>query len=156
LANAKLEDGSYDIVTMNHVLEHVPNPDEIASIVFRLLKKGGIFYGFIPNSDCIERRVFGKYWKGYDLPNHFTWFSKKNLRRFLTDIGFSSIKCISQPHVKDWQVSFKNYLYYNGYLKTKIKAFNGHNVGIYFLSAPILIIFSWFGYGSIQKFIAKK
>ena len=40
--------GRYDVVSMNHVLEHVEDPGEVLRRSFRLLKPGGWLIGQIP------------------------------------------------------------------------------------------------------------
>lgn len=49
-------DGSQDFVICNHVLEHVPDPIAAFVEVFRVLKKGGIFFFVIPD----KRYTFDK------------------------------------------------------------------------------------------------
>ncbi|MDD4202168.1 MAG: class I SAM-dependent methyltransferase [Candidatus Omnitrophica bacterium] len=156
LEDANLQSESYDLIVMNHVLEHLPNPREITEVSFKLLKKGGYFYGFVPTSDCIEQKIFGKYWQGYHLPRHLTWFSKKQLKVFLEGFGFTLVKCISQPHASNWQVSLRNFLFDKKIPLKFLKIFSGHNLFLYFLTVPFTLLLSWMGLGPIQKFIAKK
>lgn len=156
LEEAKLKPESYDLITMNHVLEHLPNPGEITEEVFKLLKRGGYFYGFIPSSDCLERRFFRQYWQGYHLPRHLTWFSRGHLKKFLKKYGFTGIKSIPQPHCSNWQISFRNYLYDRGTPAELFKTFSGNNVLIYFLTVPFTMALAAIGQGPIQKFIARK
>lgn len=156
LEKANLKPESFDLIIMNHVLEHVPNPDELTKIVFTLLKKGGYFIGHLPCSDCLERLIFKKYWQGYHLPRHLTWFSRKQLKKFLEKYGFVEVKCHLEPQMSNWQVSLRNYLYAKGCDKSKIKLLSGHNPFLYFLSAPFCLFFLLFKSGPIQSFRGRK
>jgi ubiquinone/menaquinone biosynthesis C-methylase UbiE len=46
-----LPDHSFDLVTMWHVLEHVPSPSETLTVCHRLLRPGGLLAIAVPNGD---------------------------------------------------------------------------------------------------------
>lgn len=79
-ADISEHEGRYDIVSMNHVLEHVLDPEEVLRRCFRLLKPGGVLIGQLPTVDCWERRIFGRFWGGYHFPRHLQLFSREGLR----------------------------------------------------------------------------
>jgi 2-polyprenyl-3-methyl-5-hydroxy-6-metoxy-1,4-benzoquinol methylase len=83
---------SFDIVTMNHVLEHINNPFETISEIKRILKKNGIFIIGVPNTNSIAKRIFGKNWIAFDVPRHLINYSKNNLTTFLYKNGFKVLK----------------------------------------------------------------
>lgn len=68
----------FDIVVMNHVLEHVQRPIEFLQEVHRLLAPGGIVHIAVPNIDCWEARLPG--WNSYE-PYHLTYFNPALLDR---------------------------------------------------------------------------
>ena len=74
LEESHIPDNSIDLAIMNHVLEHLPDPVLTAAHVYKILKPGALFAGEIPSPKCIERVIFGKYWGGYHLPRHLTFF----------------------------------------------------------------------------------
>lgn len=156
LEKASLEPESFDLIVMNHVLEHLPNPREISNVAFSLLKKGGYFVGELPCADCAERKIFGKYWQGFHLPRHLTWFSKRQLKEFLLDIGFNEVSCTPQPQPGNWIKSTKNFLIAKNYPKVWRNFFNNHNFLLLALSLPGSLLFMVFGSAPIQKFIARK
>jgi len=88
LAAAGLPEDAFDLVRMNHVLEHVGNPAETIAQARRLLKKGGKLLVAVPNFDSPARRVFGRYFCGLQLPTHLYHFNETNLARMLESGGF--------------------------------------------------------------------
>jgi SAM-dependent methyltransferase len=84
--------GQMDIVTMNHVVEHVIDPEETLLKARELLVDGGVFYGRTPKLDGIDRRLFGRYWGGYHFPRHLHIFSSESLRDLLLRCGFRKVE----------------------------------------------------------------
>ena len=81
------EGEKYDVVLMNHVLEHVPKGEIIPTIVHirqRLLKSGGVFYVSVPNAQSPT----GCYW-AYEDFTHSTLFTAGSLLFVLRSAGFS-------------------------------------------------------------------
>lgn len=52
--NLPFENGSFDIVYMNAVLEHVPDPGKAFTEVARVLKNGGVFIGYVAFMECFH------------------------------------------------------------------------------------------------------
>lgn len=52
-----LAEGSYDAVTLNHVLEHVEAPAVLLELCARYLKPGGVLFIEVPNSDSYLLRL---------------------------------------------------------------------------------------------------
>ena len=65
--------GSFDVVTMHFVVEHVSDLQETFRLAHRLLKPGGLFYFLIPNIESIEFKLFGRKWHGFDPPRHISF-----------------------------------------------------------------------------------
>ncbi len=61
---------SIDIVTMHHVMEHLPDPHDAFEVISSLLRPGGRLFTAIPDITSIEARLFGKRWHGLDPPRH--------------------------------------------------------------------------------------
>lgn len=75
LEAARFESASFDLITMWHVLEHLPDPLASVREIRRLLKPGGVLIVLLPNAGSLEADIFGEYWKGMDLPRHFYHFT---------------------------------------------------------------------------------
>lgn len=93
-------DEYFDIVTMWDVLEHLEEPIKGLQKVKKVLKSKGIFAFSTPNMNAWDRKVFGDYWIGYELPRHLYLFPEKVLSEILSDLGFRIIskKCIAGSH----------------------------------------------------------
>lgn len=93
------ENNKFDMVVMNHVLEHVQRPVEFLQDVFRLLAPGGIAHIAVPNIDCYEAHLSG--WASYE-PYHLTYFNQSSLERSCSAAGFSIVKVISRESFSGW------------------------------------------------------
>ncbi len=89
--------GRYDVVSMNHVLEHVREPGEVLARCYALLKPGGYLIGQQPTNSTWET-VFGDAWAGYHYPRHLQVFSRNGLRTLMQEKGFSDISITAAPH----------------------------------------------------------
>ncbi len=67
--------GSFDLVTMIHVIEHVHDPAELVATCRRWLKPGGRLIVVTPNSSSLGRRWFGRNWFAWEVPRHLSIFS---------------------------------------------------------------------------------
>jgi predicted SAM-dependent methyltransferase len=82
----------FDIITMNHVLEHIDNPSETVKKINLLLKRNGVLIIGVPNTNSLAYTLFGKNWHQLDVPRHLFDYSDKNLKLLLKKNGFKIIK----------------------------------------------------------------
>lgn len=78
---AELENHSFDVISMWHVLEHVPNLEEQIKELKRLLKPNGTLIIAVPNFKSFDAKHYGKFWAAYDVPIHFWHFSKMAIQK---------------------------------------------------------------------------
>ena len=78
------------LVTMNHVIEHLPVPGDIVSQLRERLVPGGAIEGQTPAAGSSEQRIFGERWNGYHAPRHTVVFSPEGLRRLFARSGFAA------------------------------------------------------------------
>jgi SAM-dependent methyltransferase len=71
-----LENNSFDVITMWHVLEHVPNLELQIQELKRLLKPTGTLIVAVPNFKSYDAKYYDSFWAAYDVPIHFWHFSK--------------------------------------------------------------------------------
>lgn len=88
LLELSFDKGSFDIVTMWHVLEHVAKPEEYLEKISGILDARGRLVIEVPNFDSWSARLTGKYWLGLDLDYHITFFTAGSLCRMLERHGF--------------------------------------------------------------------
>lgn len=91
LEDAGLEEGTFDLITARHVIEHVPDPDSFIADIARLLKPGGRLHLRTPNSQALLRPLFGRFWFPNEVPRHLILFSKKNLNMLTARHGFEPV-----------------------------------------------------------------
>ena len=92
LEQAGFRDGSFDIVTLFHVMEHVTNPRAVLAEVARILKPGGRLVLQVPNIDSLQFKAFGAKWYGLDIPRHVIDYSKESILKVLADAGFVPVR----------------------------------------------------------------
>lgn len=82
---AALENNSIDVITMWHVLEHVPNLDEYINELKRLIKPSGTIIIAVPNFKSFDAKYYGKFWAAYDVPRHIWHFSKTTIEKLFAE-----------------------------------------------------------------------
>jgi len=82
---AVLENNTFDLITMWHVLEHVPNLEEYISELKRLLKPSGTIIIAVPNFKSFDAEYYGKFWAAYDVPRHIWHFSKTAIEKLFSE-----------------------------------------------------------------------
>lgn len=86
-----LPNNYFDIIIMNHTLEHLDNPVGILRKMKTLLKDSGIVYIDVPNAGGIASRLMGKRWP-YRLPfEHKQQFTRTSLSKVFNEAGFRVI-----------------------------------------------------------------
>lgn len=88
---AKLPSNYFDVVIMNHTLEHMDNPEMVLKKVNKTLKKDGLLLVDVPNAGGIGSKVLKDKWP-YRLPEeHKHQFTKESLVKVFEDSGFKII-----------------------------------------------------------------
>ena len=82
---SELESNSFDVITMWHVLEHVPNLEEYIIELKRLLKPTGTIVIAVPNFKSFDAQYYGKFWAAYDVPRHIWHFSKTAIEKLFSE-----------------------------------------------------------------------
>jgi 2-polyprenyl-3-methyl-5-hydroxy-6-metoxy-1,4-benzoquinol methylase len=82
----------FDVITLWHVMEHIPDFVDNAKKLRTLLKKDGILVIAVPNHESPDAIKYGSAWAGYDVPRHLSHFSKSTMKKLLIN---SSLRLIS-------------------------------------------------------------
>ena len=78
----------FNLIILNHTLEHMDNPKLILKKINTLLKDRGIVFIDVPNFGSLSSKLLGKKWP-YLLPlEHKSQFTKESLTKLLKDNGF--------------------------------------------------------------------
>lgn len=87
-----LGSGKFDVITMWHVLEHVPDLQNLVWELDKLLNKNGLLVIAVPNFKSYDAKYYKEFWAAYDVPRHLWHFSESSLKHLFKDTGLKQIK----------------------------------------------------------------
>jgi len=90
----ELDSHSFDVISMWHVLEHVPNLENQIKELKRLLKPNGTLLIAVPNFKSFDAKHYGKFWAAYDVPIHFWHFSKTAIKMLFEQEEMQLVKVL--------------------------------------------------------------
>jgi 2-polyprenyl-3-methyl-5-hydroxy-6-metoxy-1,4-benzoquinol methylase len=83
----------FHVITLNQVIEHLPNPKAVVERLRDLLAPGGYLFFETPSTDGLDARLFRKrYWGGYHIPRHFWLFNESSLRQLFEGAGLRVVE----------------------------------------------------------------
>ena len=82
----------YDVITMWHVLEHIPNLIEHIKTLQNLLSDDGVLIIAVPNYKSYDALYYKEFWAAYDVPRHLWHFSKKSIENLFLKERLKVIK----------------------------------------------------------------
>ncbi|PHR98872.1 MAG: methyltransferase [Leeuwenhoekiella sp.] len=88
-----LEDQKFEVISMWHVLEHVPDTEKQIQWIFNHLTENGIAIIAVPNFKSYDAQHYKEFWAAWDVPRHLHHFSSKSIRLLFERNGFT---CIAQ------------------------------------------------------------
>ncbi|MBP4141168.1 class I SAM-dependent methyltransferase [Flavobacterium sp. I-SCBP12n] len=118
---SELENNSFDVISMWHVLEHVPDLDSQIKELKRLLKPNGTLIIAVPNFKSFDAKHYGKFWAAFDVPIHFWHFSKTAIKLLFEQEEMKLVKTLPMKF-DSYYVSLLSEKYKNGKMNF-IKAF---------------------------------
>lgn len=118
---SELENNSFDIITMWHVLEHVPNLEFQIKELKRLLKPNGTILIAVPNFNSFDANYYGKFWAAFDVPRHLWHFSKTAIDKLFLKENLQLIQVMPMKY-DSFYVSLLSEKYKNGKMNF-LKAF---------------------------------
>lgn len=80
-------DDRFDAVTLNNIIEHVPDPVATLRRSWELLAPGGCLVVLTPNAASLDHPNFGVRWRGLEPPRHLYLFSAASLAEVATRAG---------------------------------------------------------------------
>ena len=81
----------FNIITLWHVLEHIPTLNETIPQLYKLLAEQGTLLIAVPNSDSYDARTFEQYWAAYDVPRHLHHFTPSTIEPLFKKHGFKLV-----------------------------------------------------------------
>ena len=76
---AAFEGEKFEVITLWHVLEHLPNLENIVKSIEDLLSPNGILVIAVPNYKSWDAKYYKSFWAAYDVPRHLWHFSQKSM-----------------------------------------------------------------------------
>jgi len=108
LEDARFPEDYFDLVRMNHVLEHLPRPLHSLKEAKRVLREGSKLLIEVPNVESLSAHLFGERWYHLDLPRHLFHFSPQTLRSLLEKAGFAQVEISHLPTTSGFTGSLQN------------------------------------------------
>lgn len=87
----------FDHIVVNHVLEHVPDPVGMMKEFHAWLKPSGTVYMEFPHGQSEGLRRYGPYWRGLEVPRHFSVPSQAGITAAARRAGFERVEVLRQP-----------------------------------------------------------
>ncbi|GAB4153789.1 MAG: class I SAM-dependent methyltransferase [Winogradskyella sp.] len=116
-----LKDNSFDVITLWHVLEHLPNLDMQVKLLKRLLKPNGTLVIAVPNFKSYDANHYKNFWAAYDVPRHLWHFSKTSIEKLFHKEQFKLVNTLPMKF-DAYYVSLLSEKYKSGFMNP-FKAF---------------------------------
>jgi 2-polyprenyl-3-methyl-5-hydroxy-6-metoxy-1,4-benzoquinol methylase len=121
----KFQAESFDVISLWHVLEHLPNLEEHIQVFKKLLKPNGTLIIAVPNYKSYDAEYYQEFWAAYDVPRHLWHFNKDSISKLVSKVSMEVVK--TKPLYFDaFYVSLLSEKYKNG----KMNFFKGMWMGM--------------------------
>lgn len=90
---------SFDVITLWHVLEHLPDLQEQITLYKSLLKASGTLLIAVPNFKSYDAEYYQNFWAAYDVPRHLWHFSESGMKQLMEKHGFKIVE--TRPMIFD-------------------------------------------------------
>ena len=115
---------SFDVISLWHVLEHLPNLEEHISILKTLLKENGTLIIAVPNYKSHDAKYYKKFWAAFDVPRHLWHFNQESISKLFSKENMKVVK--THPMKFDsYYVSLLSEKYKSGWMNI----FNAFRIG---------------------------
>jgi len=121
---------SYSIITLWHVLEHIPNLIETIAVLKDLVADNGKIIFALPNHESYDAKHYNEYWAAYDVPRHLYHFSKESMEYLLTNNGLRLDDVIPMK-LDSYYISLMSEKYMTGSSNLVKAMLNGYKSNIY-------------------------
>ncbi|MEZ4757649.1 MAG: methyltransferase domain-containing protein [Flavobacteriales bacterium] len=83
---------NFQVATLWHVLEHVPDLRATFKRLYALLAKGGLLVIAVPDRESWDATHYGTDWAAWDVPRHLSHFRRDDLKTLLREHGFELLE----------------------------------------------------------------
>lgn len=89
---SEFKNESFDVITLWHVLEHLPNLEDQIAVFKKLLKPQGTLIIAVPNYKSYDATYYKAFWAAYDVPRHLWHFDKNAMSKLFSKISMQVTK----------------------------------------------------------------
>lgn len=107
----------YNVITLWHVIEHLPNPWDTLDTISRKLLPGGVLVIAAPSPSALQFRIFGRYWVHVDAPRHLQLIPRQVLLKYMKALGMNLVMATTTDEASNifssvawWFASLNNML----------------------------------------------
>jgi SAM-dependent methyltransferase len=86
--------GSFDVIAMLDVIEHLPEPAETLARAAAATRPGGLLVITTGDWNSLLSRVLGSRWRLMTPPQHLYFFSRRTLIRLVEKAGFTVVEAV--------------------------------------------------------------
>ena len=79
-----IEGQGFDVITLWHVLEHIPDLETTLDKLRSLLAADGVLLIAVPNFRSMDAKYYGPFWAAYDVPRHLWHFDQNSMRALMS------------------------------------------------------------------------
>ena len=111
----------FDVITLWHVLEHLPDLDKQINKIVSLLNENGTLIIAVPNYKSYDAQYYREFWAAYDTPRHLWHFSQNAIKGIFKNKKIELVKTLPM-YFDSYYVSLLSEKYKSG-SSNYIKAF---------------------------------
>jgi len=117
IGEAKVEENSFDVITMWYVAEHLRNPKQVLGRLSNFLKDDGMLVVSTPNVDSYRAKIEGGRWRIWIPPVHLLYFSPLTIR---TLFKTCNLEVVDQETSLPYEKYFRKFKLYGLVNKLKV------------------------------------
>ena len=96
---SEIENGKFQVITLWHVLEHLPNLETQIKMLVDKLEQEGTLIIAVPNYKSHDAQHYKNFWAAYDVPRHLWHFSKTAIEKLFEPHGMVLVE--NRPMIFD-------------------------------------------------------
>jgi len=122
----------YNIISLWHVLEHIPDLHNTVKHLKKLLSSNGFILFALPNVDSFDANKYKEYWAAYDVPRHLYHFNQKSFKKLMRihDLKIIDTKPMRFDSFYVSLLSEKNKTNSSNYLKSFLTGSKSNSYGL--------------------------
>ena len=98
--DAPYDTGSFDMIVLGHVIEHVLDPAGFLRRCAEYLAPGGLLVLATPNARALGFQLYGTCWYPLDAPRHLMLFDPDTIRSLADQAGLRAVRVKTLPEVR--------------------------------------------------------